>query len=286
MTALLTALTTGAAPQDTLAQATQTIEDWSSWIASQASANAGDQSAIIDTVKAHASTWYNSIAPNYFDMPSTLVNLSSEVNGDLTMLVSLAEQCSGQGGAGDPVESAIKDYATKLQATVQQIATQTTNLALALRVYATDVASDYANACAAKNELQQEISACQSNLNQLYGRLHQLQSGTCPSRSDIANCQGDISTAQQKLDSLDAAAGFVSAVCGKINGVSGAATYLGSYWGQVSVDASNSTRGLSQILADPVIIMKLELDAVQNNWNQLVQGWQTTSQTLATQKAA
>lgn len=269
MSTFIDALAAGSGPSETLSQTAQTIQNFVSWIASQSSATAGDQSGAVDTVKNHASTWYNSIYPTYLNMPGQITGQGATVTQNLTLLVDLAGQC--QAGVSPAMASSIQSAAGKLQQAVQVINQQTTDLGQALQDFSRNVGNDEGTIGLAAGQLTVESAKEQQDLVSLYGQLHHLQSAACPSKKDIHACQDAIQRASQALGALKAGLGLLNAISAQLSSVSQAAGYLSSYWTTVGKDAGNCIGPLGQLTSNPDLITQLNLSGAQQSWSQFLQ---------------
>lgn len=272
MTPLLTALTIDSGSGQTLSQASQTIQGYVSWLEAQPSTMAGDQSVAVDTVKNHASNWYNSIYPTYLNMPSLILNRSAEITKDLGLLVQLAAQY--QSGSIGSLDSAIQSSASNLQQAIQSIAQQTSELGQALQTFGQNLSGDSTLISNAWRQLQSEYGQQCNNLSSQYGQLQHLQSAACPSQTDISECEKLITQTTQAINNLRQGLDFLGAIEAHFGGVTVAANYLGTYWMTVSADASNCLQGLSQLVTNPATITRLNLSGAQTSWNMLIQTWQ------------
>jgi hypothetical protein len=275
---LLVSLASGVNATGALTQSTQTISGYVSWIESQVSSQAGDQTAAVDQVKNHASSWYNAIYPQYLNMPAFVAAKGNEVNNDLNLLVALSGQYQS---AGSSLDNQIKQSASDLTQTVTAIAQQANSLGQSVQTFSQNLTGDQSVIGNAYNQIQGELSNANNQLAQNYGQLHHLQSATCPSKSDISACEDLIQQNEQTITQLQQAAGFLENIGAQIGNAVAAAVYLGSYWTTVGADAGTCLQSLAQLSASPDTIAQIDLNGAQQRWNSLVQQYQLTVQQLA-----
>ncbi|MEY2497654.1 MAG: hypothetical protein QOD12_1210 [Verrucomicrobiota bacterium] len=275
---LLVSLASGVNATGALTQSTQTISGYVSWIESQVSSQAGDQTAAVDQVKNHASSWYNAIYPQYLNMPAFVAAKGNEVNNDLNLLVALSGQYQS---AGSSLDNQIKQSASDLTQTVTTIAQQANSLGQSVQTFSQNLTGDQSVIGNAYNQIQGELSNANNQLAQNYGQLHHLQSATCPSKSDISACEDLIQQNEQTITQLQQAAGFLENIGAQIGNAVAAAVYLGSYWTTVGSDAGTCLQSLAQLSASPDTIAQIDLNGAQQRWNSLVQQYQLTVQQLA-----
>jgi DNA repair exonuclease SbcCD ATPase subunit len=275
---LLASLNSGVSAPAAMTQSTQAISGYVSWIESQVSSQAGDQSAAVDQVKNHASGWYNAIYPQYLDMPAFVTSKSTEINNDLNLLIALAAQYPS---AGSSLNSQIEKSASDLTQTVTAISQQATSLGQAIQTFCQNLTGDQHVIVTANNQIQDELGDANSQLSQQYGELHHLQSATCPSKSAIEGCESLIQQIQQKITQLQQAVGLLQSIASQIGNIINAAAYLGSYWTTVGSDAGTCLQSLGLLSTNPAIIGQVDLSGAQQRWNNLVQQFQLTAQQLS-----
>lgn len=274
---LLASLSSGLGAPEALTQSTQAISGYVSWIDSQVSSQAGDQSAAVDEVKNHASGWYNAIYPQYLNMPAFVAAKSTEINNDLNLLVALAAQYQS---AGSSLNSQIQQSANDLTQTVTAIAQQANSLAGSIQTFIQNLTGDQNVIQKAFNQMQVEIGNANNQLAQAYGQLHHLESATCPNKSDIHACQDLIQQIQQNITQLQQAAGLLANIGRQISNIVAAASYLSSYWTMVGSDAGTCLQNLGQLSTNPATIGQIDLSGAEQRWNNLVQQFQLTAQQL------
>jgi chromosome segregation ATPase len=275
---LLASLSSGVSAPAAMTQSTQAISGYISWIESQVSSQAGDQSAAVDQVKNHASGWYNAIYPQYLDMPAFVASKSTEINNDLNLLIALAAQYQS---AGSSLNGQIEHSASDLTQTVTAISQQATSLGQAIQTFCQNLTGDQTVIRTAYNQMRDEIDNANSQLSQEYGQLHHLQSATCPSKSAIDASESLIQQMEQKITQLNQAAILLQSIASQIGNIVNAAAYLGSYWITVGADAGTCLQSLGQLSTSPATIVQVDLSGAQQRWNNLVQQFQLTAQQLS-----
>jgi len=276
--ALVASLRAGLDATGALTQSTQAVSGYVSWIESQDSSQAGDQSAAVNQVKTHASSWYNAIYPQYLDMPAFVSAKSTEINNDLTLLVALAAQYQS---AGSSLNSQIQQSAGDLGQSVSAIAQQANSLGQSIQTFTQNLTGDQNTIANAFREIQEEFANAENQLAQDYGQLHHLQSATCPSKSAISACQDLIQQTEQSITQLQQASGLLGNINAQIGNVVGAASYLSAYWAAVGSDAGLCLQSLALLNTTPSAIGQVDLSGAQQRWNALVQQYQLTAQQLA-----
>lgn len=276
--ALVASLSAGLNATGALTQSTQAVSGYVSWIESQNSLQAGDQSAAVNQVKTHASGWYNAIYPQYLNMPSFVTAKSTEINNDLTLLVALAAQYQS---AGSALNSQIQQSASDLTQSVSAIAQQANSLGQSIQTFTQNLTGDQNTIITAFHQIQEEFANAENQLAQDYGQLHHLQSATCPSKSAISACEDLIQQTEQTITQLQQASGLLGNINAQIGNVVGAASYLSSYWAAVGSDAGLCLQSLGLLSTTPSAIGQVDLSGAQQRWNALVQQYQLTAQQLA-----
>jgi hypothetical protein len=274
---LLDSLTAGLGAPAALTQSTQAMNGYVSWIESQVSSNAGDQSAAVDQVKNHASGWYNAIYPQYLNMPAFVAAKSTEINNDLNLLVAMAAQYPS---AGSSLDSQIEKSATDLTQTVTAIAQQANSLGAAIQTFSVNLTGDQNVILGALQQMQGEIGDASNQLSQAYGQLNHLKSATCPNKDDIRACDDLVAQLQQKLTAAQQATVLLQNIGAEIGNIVVAASYLASYWTTVGADAGTCLQSLTQLSTSPATIGSIDLSGAQQRWNSLVQLFQLTAQQL------
>lgn len=283
MTTLIQALSGGQSLGPSFVQAVGEIQSYSTWIASQSISGDQTLSTILQTVKTHASDWYNTIYPTYLNMPSTILTSGQEISGDLTMLISLAQQM--QTGTSQTLEQQVQQYAKSLTATLQSLQSKTGALATALTTFQTDLTGDSGNMLGGMRYIQNQIQSVNQQLANSYGQLHSLKSAACPDKDKINACENTINLLTQRLQGYQNDGNlFQQGIAQVQNAISGAA-YLASFWQGINTDIANCIQGLANIANDPPAVLLTDLQNNQKNWNNLAAILQQISQQIASPKA-
>lgn len=267
MSSLVQSLSVGATLDQSFVQSTAAIQDYCSWITDQPDTGNPSLDAILTKCKSDAITWYNGIYPTYLNMPATIADSGQTIDGDLSTLMSLAQQL--QANDTPQIRQSIAQYAGNLEQTIQGLQTQTAALAQSLLTFAQNIAADSASYNSGLNTINQQISSLNSQLSGLYGQLHSLQSATCPSQSDINACQQQINSVQNQISQYN---GFQSVfITGgqKSNEASYSANYLSQFWHSFAADAGNVIASLQNIQNEPAAVLEIDLQQTQQRWNAL-----------------
>lgn len=275
----LITLSEGAALTPSFVQAANSIASYCKWIVMQ-SLPAGDYAAGLQTFKAHAGTWYDTIYPTYLDMPATIVSSDTQINNNLNMLLSLAQQLDG--GSTPALEQQLTLYANQLIKTLQDLQGRISSLSQAVTAFANNLGSDSNTARNAMNNMQNQIAQDNNQLSQLYGRLHSLQNATCPDGGQISDCSKQISNEQAQINSLRQSQNLYDQVNSNASQAVNGANYLASFWQGIVVDIQNCVISLQRIPNETGVILKIDLQANQANWQRLEAELQQISQQIST----
>lgn len=280
LTALVQSLNEGAGLVDTFVQSTGSITNYCSWIAGQSDTGNPNLDTILNTCKTHASQWYNTIYPEFLNMPATISAQGQQIDGDLTTLMSLAQQL--QANDTPQIRQSITQYAADVSQRLQGLQTQTSGLSSALQIFGGNVAGDVASGYnAGLNIIGQNMNNLQSQLSQFYGQLHSLQNATCPNSGDISACQQQISTTQNEISQYQQYDGVFTNGQRQASDAATASSYLAGFWTSFSQDISNVNNSLQNIQSQPAIILKLDLQETQQNWDNTKAQLQQMSQQVA-----
>lgn len=276
---LVQSLSGGATFNETFVQTTTAIENYCSWIADQSDTGNSSLDAILNKCKSDAIVWYNSIYPTYLNMPATIASSGQTIDGDLSTLMSLAQQL--QSNNTPQIQQAIAQYAANLEQTIQGLETQCVSLAQSLAVFSGNIASDSQAYNSGLNDINQQLSALNSQLSGLYGQLHSLQNATCPNSGDINACQQQINSVINEINQYTGFQQTFASGYQQSNEAAGASMYLSQFWNSFAADTNNVIASLQNIQNEPAAILQIELQQVQQRWNnlksQLQQAGQSTS---------
>jgi hypothetical protein len=260
----LTNLSAGQVMSSSFVQAVGTIESYCTWIASQ-SVSDGTLNATLQQVKVDASTWYSTIYPNYLNMPLNITTIGTTIDGDLNMLITLAQQLGST--SSQPIEQQIAQYSTSLSNTLLGLQTQINALVTLLTNFQNNLNKDAqilnTNAVSIQNTL---ISLGQQMAN-LYGKLHSLQNATCPSKGDINACQNLIQSTQTQINTNNQALQVFSQALNSIQGAINGAGYLSNFWMGFSADIQACNAVLANIVKESGTILVSDLQANKVNWD-------------------
>ena len=195
-------------PTAAFLQSTTEVQAYSEFMASVAMTGIASVDAVLATAKADAAQWYDSIFPEYLDMPSTISSYGPTIDAGLSLLTQLAGQL--QASPSDAIRQAVDEQAASLQTTVNSIQRQTDALANGLQSFSGNLHNDSTALNGAAGTAQNSVAALQQQLASLYGQLQHLKGATCPSTSDITACEQTIAVTQQQLTAAQSALQIVT----------------------------------------------------------------------------
>lgn len=264
---LIQSLSVGATFDQSFVQSTTAIENYCSWIADQSDTGNSSLDAILTKCKTDAIAWYNSIYPTYLNMPTTIASSGQTIDSDLSTLISLSQQL--QSNNTPQIRQAIAQYAQDLEQTIQGLATQTAALAQSLTVFSQNIMSDSQSYNSGMGIINQQLSSLNVQLSGLYGQLHSLQSATCPNQGDINACQQQIDSVTSTMNQYEGFGQLFNTGLQESSEAAYAASYLAQFWVSFTSDAQNVTASLQNIQNAPASIVQIELEQVQQRWNNL-----------------
>ncbi len=278
-TAILTALASTQPLASSFVQAVNTIESYCKMTVAQSVADA-TLNASLQSVRTHAGTWYNNIYPVYLDMPSTINAAGSQINSDLNMLISLATQMGS--GTNPQIEQQISLYSNNLTGTLQNLAGQVSALVTTLQSFTSNLSADAGTLNNDLNSINGNLCSLNQQLAGFYGKLHSLQSATCPSKSNINACQNLISSTQSSISSYNSALSVFQQVASAIGGAINGAGFLANFWESFVADIQACITALANIANETGSILQTDLQCNQTNWTAMQTNLQAISQQINT----
>jgi hypothetical protein len=275
----ITALSTSQSVVPSYVQAVNAIQAYCDWIITQSLPNQSLNNTL-QQLRVHAGAWYNTIYPQYLNMPATIVSNGTTINGDLSILMTLAQQ-EEQQGSSPALQQQITQYANALIGTLQGLLTQVTGLASALAVFQQDLTGDSGTINNTLNSIQTTIYSLQQQLASAYGQLHSLQSATCPDKGKISACQNLINQLQQQLQQETQAYQVFSQAAHLIQGAIVGAQYLAGYWTGVANNIQACISGLQNISDVSGAILIVDLQVAQSQWNAIQSNFEQINNQIA-----
>lgn len=247
--------------------AVNAVQAYSSWVQGQSIPDP-DLNNYLTQLKSDAIQWINVIYPLYLNMPNTVASQGSTIDNDLSTLISLAEQY--QNSPSPALQTAINQALNGLISLVQGIASGVGALASDLANYYDALnGKDSGILQQAESQLQKDQQGCSAQLASNLGRLHQLQSATCPNQTAIGQCQQLVNQLQAQLQQYLNDSNELNQVAQSLGNAANGLQYLGGYWQQILADADQCVSSLQRAVNNTGVLLQLELQANLQNWNDL-----------------
>lgn len=255
------------------------IKSYAAWVVAVQDTTDSTLDSILTTAKTDATTWYNTIAPQYLNMPSTVVSKGQTIDNDLQTLISLSNQLKS---ADSPaLREAIKSMAGNLNDTLQAIQTDTLQLATQLTSFGTKTDIDRSRFSDGGAYIQQKLSALSSQLAQQQGQLNSLQHAACPDSSKIQAVEANISSTKSSINQYTNFMGLFNKGINLSNDAYLSSIYLAHYWQGLSDELNNSISQLGNVMQSPAVVIKLQLQVNQQNWDSTKALFQEIDQSIS-----
>ena len=184
---LVASIESGAAANETFTQAAQGIQAYTSWVESISSTGDATLDTALTTFKTHAMEWYNTIFPTYLNMPKMILEKASDIDNDLDVLVSLADQLASNDTKA--LQDSIVQYAGSLAQTLKALQTYVDALVATLTNFQSNLVEDSRGYETDLGEIRGDLARKQNLLAAFHSQLNHLQSAACPS-STLSNSRG------------------------------------------------------------------------------------------------
>lgn len=255
------------------------IKSYSAWVVALQDTTNSTLDSILETAKADATTWYNTIAPQYLNMPSTVVSKGQTIDDDLQTLISLSNQLKSTDSTA--LREAIKSMAGNLNDTLQSIQTDTLQLATQLTNFGTKTDIDGSKFSDGQTYIQQKLSALSSQLAQQQGQLNSLQHAACPDSSKIQAVEANINSTKSSINQYTNYLSLFNKGINLSNDAYLSSIYLAHYWQGLSDELNNSISQLGNVMQSPAVVIKLQLQVNQQNWDSTKALFQEIDQSIS-----
>lgn len=219
--------------------------------------------------KSDALQWVNNFYPASLQLPQQIIDDGQQITPALATLVSAAQQLQSDPN-NTALHTAISNSAQSLATTVSGLLGQINTLVKNLQGFAAAIQQDVTNQQIALHRLNMDTQAMAAELNALYGRLHSLESATCPDRGAIASCQQQIQSLYQQLNAIQHLAPVLQSAAGQTSPALQGLQYLANYWASSASSTQTTLSTLQATVTAPVNVLQLDLAAAQNGWNQIL----------------
>jgi hypothetical protein len=219
--------------------------------------------------KSDALQWVNNFYPASLQLPQQIIDDGQQITPALATLVSAAQQLQSDPN-NTALHTAISNSAQSLATTVSGLLGQINTLVKNLQGFAAAIQQDVTNQQIALHRLNMDTQAMAAELNALYGRLHSLESATCPDRGAIASCQQQIQSLYQQLNAIQHLAPVLQSAAGQTSPALQGLQYLSNYWASSASSTQTTLSTLQATVTAPVNVLQLDLAAAQNGWNQIL----------------
>ena len=269
---ILAAVANTNTPNAAFLQSIQSVQTYCNYMTNVSLTGDTSLNNILTSSKTNSSQWYNTIYPEYLNMPSTIASQGSTIDSGFNLLIQLAGQM--QASPSSQVRQSINDAAFNLQKTVNNIQQQTQALATALNTFYNNLNGDIQNLNGSLNYIIGNINQLNAKLANLYGQLQHLKDATCPSSSEINACNQLIQQVQQQINVTNGDLNTFSVASQDAGNAITGLVFLAGYWNTVCADAQNCVNALTKLQTDADNILQLDLKANQQQWNALKQKYQ------------
>jgi hypothetical protein len=264
----LVGLATGQTLSSSFVSAVNDIQSYCKWVTSQSVTDATLNNTLL-TIKTDATTWYNTIYPDYMNMPTNVITNGTQIDNDLSILISLATQL--QAGSTPAIVQQINQYATSLTGILQNLSTSISTLANLLVTFQGKLNNDW-------NLLNNSFQYMDSNLNSLnqqlatlYGQLNSMQNATCPSQTSINACEDSIRQIQDSIGNFDQFEQLFENASFLIKNAIVASGFLAGFWQSFSIDIQACVKALSNVASESGTILQIDLQNNKTNWDAMQQ---------------
>lgn len=248
-------------------QSVSSIKNYCHWIISQSVADATLNNALL-IIRNDATKWYDIINPEYLNLPSGIIAASGQINGNLDMLILLADQ-EMQSGNPPAIQEQISQYAHSLIATIQSLLTQIQALVAAMSVFQTNISRDTETLINMNHSVNRNLSFQEMQLSEAYGKLHALEHATCTNRNYINACREHIAILNNEKQRLLFAFSVFRQASDMAREASLGTSYLNNYWQHMVTDIQSCITSLHNIANESGALLKADLTFNQFNWNAL-----------------
>jgi len=262
-------------PDATYASSVKAICAFANWVVSQTLSGdrgySGYQTAsnVFLQTKNGTMPWFNRVYPACIEISSQVVAADATITPQLNLLISLASQFQSQPG-NQTLAAQISQAAAALTASVAKLATAISGVQQALQSSQEVFAADETSLSGETRQLEIDHAGLQNQAVQLSGQLESARNATCPSSSTISSLAASLQQVENAVGTIEGLYPQFQQAANLGAPANQGLLYMAHYWAGAVSTAQGVATMLKTTQSAPATVLKLDLAAAQQGWNQTV----------------